>query len=206
MAATNMLLWLTPFLILPVSWLFYKFVPLRKARYILYAVILAAAFTLDLYSVSFRRGMVDTGVRMMVCFIVAEYFWNIGRIAKGNIFASLLIIALCSYGAYYWRWFAAGPQHASQLWKPAIVSTFTTDRAEYRVVDCDLFNPLHPARDIKLLKQIGSFPVEKLIKAYRTPQGYYLTPFSCKWSITPVGVKVDLYDDDRKEWTLGEGF
>jgi hypothetical protein len=141
-----------------------------------------------------------------VCFIFAEYLWNVPRIVKGKIFKIVLIIALCSYGAYHWRWIAAGPLNGRQLWEPALLSTFKPGRMEYRVVDCDLFNPLHPARDIKLLKQIGPFPVEKLIKAYRTPDGYYRTPYTCKWSITPVGVRMDLYDKERKEWTLGEGF
>lgn len=206
MTVTYTLLWLFPLLILPVSWLFYKFVPLRKVRYILYALILAAAFTLDLYTISFRSGCVDTGITMLVSFIIGEYFWNIGSIAKGKIFKFLLIIALCSYGAYHWRWIIAGPIHGRQLWEPVLLSTFKPERSEYRVVDCNLFDPLHPARDIKLLKQIGSLPIEKLIKAYRTPQGYYLTSYTCKWSITPVGVRVELYDKGRKEWTLGEGF
>jgi hypothetical protein len=202
---TDIFLWLVPLFVFPASWLFYTFIPLRKLRYSIYAFFLAGAFILDLYTISFRSGRVDTGISVMVSFIVAEYFWNVRRIAKGNVFNFLFIIAIGFWGAYYWRWVAMGPLNGRQLWEPTVLSTFKPEQTEYRVVDSDLFDPLHPARDIKLLKQTGSFPVEKLIKTYRTPQGYYRTQYTCKWSITSLGVKVDLYDKDRKEWTLGEG-
>jgi hypothetical protein len=200
------MLWLVPLLVLPASWFFYACVPVRKARYVLYALILASAFVLDLFNISFRGAMVDTGVRMLVCFIVAEYFWNVGRIAKGKRFKALLIVALCSYGAYHWHWIAAGPSNARGLWEPVVASTFKAEKAQYRVVDRDLFDPLHPAREIKLMRRIGSLPVEKLIKTYRTPEGYYRTRYTCKWSIQPLGIRMDLYEGDEKRWTMGEGY
>jgi hypothetical protein len=202
----NVFLWLVPLLILPVSWLFYKYLPLRRPRYIVYAVALAAAFMLDIFNVSFRFSTAGTCVRMAVCFILAEYFWNIGRVVKGKTFRLLMIVALCSYGVYYRHWIAAGPSSGWNLWKQTVLSEFRVETSEYRVIDKDLCNRFHPARDIKLLKRIGSLPMEKLVKAYRTPGGYYKTVYTCKWSIQPLGVRMDLYDNDRKEWTLGEGY
>ena len=204
--ATNILLWLVPLLIIPLSWSFYKYVPFRKPRYVLYVAVLTVAFVLDLNHVSFRNGTIDTVFLMLVCFVVAEFFWNIRLVAKGKQFSVLLIIAICLYGAYYRHWIAAGPPNAPKLWNPVVMSAFKAENAEYRVLEQDLFDRRHPAREIRLLKKAGFLPLEKQINAYRTPEGFYLTPFSCKWSITPVGVRADIYDKDRKEWTLGEGF
>lgn len=202
----DVFLWLAPLLVLPASWVFYKVIPFRKQRYCIYAVALVAAFTLDLFHVSFSNGMVNTGSRMFVCFMVAELFWNIGRLAKGKLLTVLAIVALCLYGAYFHRWIAAGPAKGRELWAPVVASSFKVDNIEYRVIDSDRFDRRRPSREITLVKQTGRFPLEKLINAYRTPEGYYKTAITYKWSISPLGVRLDLCDKNNKLRTMGEGF
>ena len=66
----KILLWLVPLLVIPVSYVFCRYVPLRKARYYLYAVVLIAAFFLNLFQISFwnelfeRAGGRDRGGRL----------------------------------------------------------------------------------------------------------------------------------------------
>ncbi len=202
----KILLWLVPLLVIPVSYVFCRYVPLRKARYYLYAVVLIAAFFLNLFQISFWNELFDAIEFILINFICMEFFWNLLRVKSRKLFCVFLAVALCIYGFELRRWIIAGPNHARELWKPFTASIYHRGNVEYAVREHDLFNMVHPARLLVLSKKLGGLPFEKQISSYRTPEGFGYADFTYKWSETGQGVRLDLHTAGYRLWTMGEGF
>ena len=200
------LLWSIPLFIVPVSYVFYRYVPLRKARYCFYAGALIAAFFLNLFRISFWNELFDTVEFIFVNFICAEFFWNLLRVKSRKLFRVFLVIALCLFGIGLKRWIVAGPNHARELWKPHTASTYHRGNDNYAVREHELFTIVHPARLLVLSKQLGILPFEKQISSYHTPGGFGYADFTYKWSETNQGVRCDLHTAGYRLWTMGEGF
>ncbi len=205
-----MLLWAAPLLIIPIAYLFFRFLPFRKPRYIGYGVVLAAAFFLNLFRCSFHNGLFDTILLLVVNFIAAEFFWNLLRIKRIKLFLPLLFLALMLYGLQFRRWLESGPEHGWELWKDAVASTYRTDSVLYTLRERKLFyvKKERPPRLLILSKQVGSSPFEREISRHETPPGFDETDFIYVWSATPQGARLDLHVPgfDRQIWTMGEGF
>jgi hypothetical protein len=184
----NVLLWLVPVVILPASFLAYRFLPFRSLRYYGWNEI------------------VDTGLFFLVNFIFADYFWNIVKVKNRRLVISLVIIGVGIFGAIHCNWIAAGPANAWKLWNPGAVSSYTLGQVQYAVKDRDLFRIIKPARILTLSQRLGKWPLEKQIHAYRTPEDFSRTIFNYKWSETDQGVRVDLGTAGYTLWTMGEGF
>ena len=202
---TDMFLWSVPFLLIPLSYVFYRVVPLRKIRYYSYLIILVAAFFLSLFHLTFHNDMVDTGEIFLINFILWEFFWFVGRVVKGKFFFVVLLLVLGLYGLENQRWIVAGSANASKLWKPVIATSYNHNNVWYFVKEKDCFNSKRPARLLTLTRKVKFPGLEKQIYTYRTPKGYYLEPFSYKWSDEP-GVHLEIKHGDRTLWTMGEGF
>jgi hypothetical protein len=200
--------WAVPFFLIPIAYLFYRFLPLRKVRYIGYAILLIAAFFLDLFRLSFHKDIFDTVLRLGVTFILAEFFWNLLRLKKMKLFSVLAVIALGLFALEFKQWMAGGPAHGRELWSEKVASTYRTETAFYYLKDREIFEPGHPGRELILSRQVGSSPFERKISRYPTPKGFKETDFLYAWSTTPQGVRLDLHVPgfDRQIWTMGEGF
>jgi hypothetical protein len=202
----KLLLWLVPLSVVPASYVVYRYCPLRKARYYFYAVVLIAAFFLNLFRISFWNELFDTVEFVSINFICAEFFWNLLRVKSRKLFRVFLVMALCLFGIGLKRWIVAGPNHARELWKPCTASTYHRGSDNYAVREHELFTIFHPARLLVLSKQMGILPFEKQIGSYRTPKGYGYADFTYKWSETSQGVRLDLHTAGYRLWTMGEGF
>lgn len=203
---TKYALWSIPFLIIPVSYIFFRYVPLRKIRYCCYCIVLVAAFFLNLFRVSFHNEIFDTVLVMAVNLIFAEFFWNLLRLKSPKMFRILLAVALLAYCVEFRQWLIAGPNHGWELWKPYTASTFRRGEVHYSIKERDLFDVFRPARLMVLSRQAAVPFLEKELSTYRTPQGFRYTDFTYKWSITPQGVRLDLATAGYTLWTMGEGF
>ena len=206
----SILLWAAPFPVVSVAYLFFRFLPFRRARYIGYGVVLAAAFFQNLFRCSFHNSLFDTILLLVVNFIAAEFFWNLLRLKKLKLFLVLMILTLCIYGLEFKRWIASGPEHGWELWKDTVDSTYRADSVLYTLRERKLFyvNWKRPPRLLILSKQIGSSPFEREISWHETPPGFDETDFIYVWSTTPQGARLDLHIPgfDRQIWTMGEGF
>jgi hypothetical protein len=206
----SILLWAAPFLVIPVTYFFFRFLPFRKARYTGYGVLLAAAFFQNLFCCSFHNDLFDTILLLAVNFIAAEFFWNLLRLKKMKLFLVLLILALGFYGLQFRRWIASGPEHGWELWKDTVASTYRADSVLYTLRERKLFDVKreHPPRLLILSKRIGFSPFEREISHHETPPGFDETDFIYVWSTTSQGARLDLHVPgfDRQIWTMGEGF
>jgi len=202
----NLLLWLVPAFVVPVSYLFYRYLPFRKVRYLIYSLLLIAAFFLNLFQISFWNELFDTVEFILINFIVAEFIWNLLKIKRPKIFIVLFLIALCLYGFELKRWMIAGPDHAAILWKPLTASTYRRDAVDYAVREYELFKRGHQVSVLVLSKRTGALLFEKQIGSYRTPEGFGDAEFSYQWSRTDQGIRLDLYAAGYRLWTMGEGF
>jgi hypothetical protein len=202
----GILLWLVPLFVLPAGYFFYRYVSLRKTRYCFYAAVLVTAFFLNLFEISFWNEIWDTALVLLINFICAEFFLNLLRLKKKKLFLVLFAVALCLYAFEFKRWIIAGPQHAAELWKPYVASTYRCGKTTYAIKEHDLFDSSRPARLLVLTRQIGSWPFETTISTYRTPEGFRYTDFIYTWSGTDQGVRLDISTVGYKLWTMGEGF
>jgi len=199
-------LWSVPLLVIPASYVSWRYLPFRRTRWCLYAVALVAAFFLNLFHVSFWNELFDAVELMAINFIVAELFWNLLNVKKRKLFRIVFIIALCAYGFELRHWFAAGPNHAAELWKLPAASTWRRGSDSYAVREYVLYASHRPARSIVLWKRMGKWPFEKQIKSYRTPAGFGDAVIVYQWSETSDGVRLDLHAAGYNLWTMGEGF
>jgi hypothetical protein len=200
------LLWSVPLLVIPAGYLCWRYVPLRKFRYCLYALVLIAAFALNLFQVSFRDHIFDAVELMAVNFICAEFFWRFFKVKSKKIFMTLSIIALCAYGFGFRHWLAAGPGHAVELWKALPAGTYNRGSDVYAVTERVLYASVWPAREIVLSKRFGTWPFEKQMKTYRTPRGFGSIVITYSWSETDEGIRLDIHAAGKRLWTMGEGF
>ena len=209
----NLLLWALPILIIPASYVFSRYIPWRKGRYYFYTAVLAAAFCLNLFGLSFHCGMYDRILLLGINFILAEFIWNFSRKRKKRLLSAGLALAvvsaLCLFNFDFPRWLTGGCGNAWGLWNDTVASTYRMNGSVYSLSDRDLFDVKHPARLLILSKKIGAWPFERKIShPYHTLDGFYRTAFICKWSNNGAGVRLDLYVPgfDRQIWTMGEGF
>lgn len=202
----KVLLWSIPFLVIPASFVFWKYFPFRKARWCLYAVVLIAAFFMNLSHVSFRNELFDVAGWIGVNFILAEFFWNLLKVKNRNLFMIVFILALCAYGFEFRHWFAAGTENVYRLWAPQAAGTYRRGSSSYTVREYVLYCSVRPTRSIVLSKQLGKTLFEKQMKRYRTPRGYGGVAITYRWSDTPEGIRLDIYAAGRRIWTMGEGF
>lgn len=199
-------LWSVPLLVIPASYLSWRYLPFRKVRWCFYALILIAAFILNFMQVSFWNGLFDAVELMLVNFICAEFFWNLLKVKNRQLFRVVFLIALCAYGFEFRHWLAAGPNHAAKLWDPPAADTFRRGSDSYAVREYVLYASIIPARSVVLWKRLGKWPFEKQIKSYRTPAGFGDAVISYQWSETSDGVRLDLHAAGYRLWTMGEGF
>jgi hypothetical protein len=200
------LLWVAPLFIVPLSYFFYRYMPLRKFRYYFYLLVLLTAFFLNLFQISFWNELFDTVEFIVVNFIFAEFFWNLLRMKARKLFRVLFVIALCLFAFGLRHWIMAGPDHATELWKPVTASTYRCGQVNYAVREHNRFAGDHPVRLLVLARQVGNMPFEKQISIYHTPKGFGDAKFSYQWSKTDQGVRLDLHAAGYHLWTMGEGF
>ena len=203
----NYLLWSIPLLIIPASLLSFRFLPFPGARRYCYGGVLAVAFFLNFFRVSFWNETVDTIELLCVNFILAEFFWMFFlKVKNRRIFTALFVIALCAYGFEFRHWLAAGTAHARELWSTPAASAYTRGRDRYVVREHVLYAAERPSRQIILSKRLGGWLLEKQIKSYRTPRGFGNVGITYTWSETGEGVRLDLHAAGYKLWTMGEGY
>jgi len=199
-------LWSLPLLIIPASLIVSRYFPFRKLRYGCYALVLAAAFVFNLFNASFWNEIADTGMILLVNFIFADFFWNILAIKNRRIVLSFIIIGAVAFGTIHFRWIVSGPSQVEKFINPGPVSLFTIEGIQYAVKERNLFYLGKPARILTLARKFKEWPFEKEIHSYRTPDGFYGTNFTYKWSETDQGARVDLRTAGYTLWTMGEGF
>jgi hypothetical protein len=199
-------LWSLPLLIIPASLIVSRYFPFRKLRYGCYAVVLAAAFVCNLFRASFWSEIADTSLFLLINFIFADFFWNILQIKNRRIVLSFIIIGAVAFGAIHFRWIVSGPSPVEKFINPGPVSLFTREGIRYAIKERDLFYLKKPARIYTLARKFEKWPLEKEIHSYRTPDGFYGTNFTYKWSETDQGARVDLRTAGYTLWTMGEGF
>jgi hypothetical protein len=202
----KLLLWSIPLMIVPASYVSFRYVPFRKVRWRCYAAVLAGAFVLNLPGISFWNEFFDAVELVCVNFILAEYFWILLKVKNRRLFRVLLLAALCAYGVEFRHWLAAGPGHALELWNAPAASTYRRGNDVYAVREYGLYASVRPARSIVLWKKLGAWPFEKQIKSYRTPAGFGDIGITYRWSETNEGVRLDIHAAGYRLWTMGEGF
>jgi hypothetical protein len=199
-------LWSLPLLIIPVSFIVSRFFPFRKIRYGCYAMVLVTAFAFNLFRASFWNEIADTGMILLINFIFADFFWNILAIKNRKIVLSFIVIGTVVFGTVHFRWIVSGPTHVDTFINPGPVSLFTRDEIQYAVKERKLFYLKKPVRIFTLARKFKNWPFETEIHSYRTPDGFYGTTFSYKWTETDQGARVDLRTAGYTLWTMGEGF
>jgi hypothetical protein len=202
----NIFLWSAPLLVIPASFIVNRYLPFKRARYYLYAAILTAAFFFNLFRVSFLNEIFDTCLFIAVNFILADFFWNILHVKARMLVVWVVVLGFILFGGIHLRWLYAGYGNAWKLWNPSTVSSYALGDVQYAVKDRDLFFIRKPARELKLVRRLGKWPLEKHISSYRTPEGFSRTNFSYIWTETGLGVRVDLRTAGYILWTMGEGF
>ncbi|MDR0306402.1 MAG: hypothetical protein LBI42_06135 [Chitinispirillales bacterium] len=196
--------WILPIAVIVLGFIFNRWVPLRKVRYSLYAVILFTAFIFDLNKIAFASDTVNSLSYLTILIALSEIVW-ICEAKKNRLLLGGALIVFAPLFIYVYT--AAMvilpfPCHSS---KNAVVDRFSCGSTAYvlrKRPSLDIFEPGH----IYILcraKGVGLF--EKRVDRYTTPQGYYSACISPKHQCMADGIKIDLYvDNNYVLWSLGE--
>lgn len=198
------IVWLFPLLILPVGFVLFKFVPFKRVRFFIYALILVAAFFFDLFKVSFRSGIFDNILFFSVLLIVTEFVWGIAakfkkRIISGIVLALYLPVFLFLNSA----WLRADTENIDMR-RNSVVDSHECSFAEYSLekrLSRDLFDSSYV---YTLNRFIPGTPLEEQIDTYTTQEGYFRAQFDYVWNCVDDGVKLDLVVGKDILWSLGE--
>jgi hypothetical protein len=197
---------LVPFLVLTVSYLSFRYAPLRKQRLILYFCFLAGIIATDTVYISFTNDLFDAIIYQTALFMCYEYFFSFLQKRKKVTKKVLLPLGIILFIMINTEWFSFGLPTMQCLWKTPVVTSYTKGKYTYAVKDLIRIRNFSCKRTFLYKKQYASWPVEKTIKAYTIPRGYERSIFSYTW-ITKVttGLQVDLNVDSYILWSLGEG-
>lgn len=200
------ILWLLPLWVIVLSYVCFRFLPLRKERLWLYAAAFVVILGFDLFRLSFACDAIDTVVRYAVLFMLAEFFWLFSLLRSRRVFGVVAVLCgLICVGAHR-QWIVATPLRVSLLCTTSVAGTCDKGRIKYLVKESRSPDPSRPHRTFGLTKRLCHSPFEKFIGSYTTQEGYHDAVFSCNWQTTPDGVRLDLVGDETLLWTLGEGF
>lgn len=205
MGISNILLWTTPLLLIPASFLAHKFIGFRTFRYYLYTVILFGAFFLNLTGYSFKYDVLDKVLYLVVAFSLMEIYWVLISRKKRNIKIIFSCAAIVLFAVGFEKWIIVGPGHFNRFWDNQLTGTFNLKSKQWYLKERDNCKLKNPSRELTLSRSRTWSPLEKRINSY-VPDGYYGMGFSFKWSKTSAGARVDIVASPDTLWTLGEGF
>ncbi len=195
--------WLFPVFIIPLSFCLNRWVPYKKIRYTVYVLILAAAFFLDLFKVSFRSELIDNVMFFSVQVIITEFFFNLLKTRK-KIWAALVTISFTVFFFYTnSAWLMAGSSH-NELRRNTTIEVYKNAHGDYALEKRLSRNFRHPSYVYVLNRNISRTPFEEQIDSYLTQDGYFKAKFLTKWEDTKDGVKLDLIVEKDTLWSLGE--
>jgi hypothetical protein len=201
------MLWLCPVVTIPASYLVFRYLPQRALRLKAYAVMLVAVMVIDMFQVSFAQDWIDTLVRLMCLYMLAELFWLVTLLKVKKI---AMVVVVAGIGVFIWGnlgWLKAGPSVIPQIWNTWTVDRYHGPKDVYVIKERRTVAASgEQARVFRLAKLIGKVPFEQTIKPFTTKKGYLNSEFSFVWHDIPEGVRVDVMVDGGVIWTLGEGF
>jgi len=203
MSILTILLWLVPFLILPLAYVTARRIPFRKERFFTYFILLLILLFKGLFKLSFTIAAADTLLSMLVLFMVAELFWAFNRFKSKKVFVILIVLFLIPYSAYLFNWITNGPVYNVQYWKTMELGRKANGTGVYFVKD--MRNAARLNHTIGLYKRTAVPVLYKQIDEFITGKGYFKTSFACRWSETKHGVKADICDGPTVVWSIGEG-
>jgi len=195
--------WLLPFLVLAAGYVSNKVNYLKPVRNKLYIFILFCAFLLDLTSLSFVNGYIDTVRYLIVTFILCDIGFSILRIKKVVIKAILVILGATLFLYTFSGWIFDGPSKVMEHCLNKQLDTYVNSKQNTYFVRQHV-NYLLKRRTMSLYR-VKQVPVmEQRIRDYKVPSGYLSSEFTFGWSNTANGVRLDLISGKDTLWTLGE--
>jgi hypothetical protein len=197
--------WFAPAMVIPLSYMSFRYLPGRRLRLWLYFVVLVAVGVFDLFRLSFTAELADLLLRQAVLFMVAEFIWLIALIRSPVAVATAALVVAGLWAAANRDWLGAGPRGVAYVWRAPVASSHPAGSSTYVVKERKRPFEDPPHRRFVLMKRFSSVPVEQTIKSYTTPEGYYRSAFGFAWHTAPQGVRVDLWVGPDTLWTLGVG-
>lgn len=201
----DILRWFAPALVIPSSYVAFRYLPGRRVRLWVYFVVLVALMVFDLFRLSLVSDLADLLLRQAVLFMVAEFLWLIALIRSRWALVTAAALIGVLWAVTNRAWLEAGPGEVPHLWRGRPAASYEDAPFTYVVEEHEVPFGEPPYRRFTLTKRRPPFPVEQKIKSYTTPEGYYRTPFHFAWRDTPEGVRVNLVAGPDTLWTLGEG-
>ncbi len=192
-----------PFVLIPLSYLLFRWNRFKNERVYIYLLILFSAFLFDLMSISFRNQLFGLLFNFAVFVTLAQMIWVILRL-KGRIVPLVLSsIAFSSYLLITIFWLVTAQPPESRMTTRQIDRyrageiTYTLSRRLSRKVGG------YPAYVFSLNRLIPATPFKKHLDSYVTPEGYFNSEYSVNWRETSEGVLLDLVADEDTLWSLG---
>lgn len=195
--------WLFPLLIIPTSYVLFRFVPFRKVRFQVYAVILVMAFFFDLFKISFKSEVLDSVLYFSVLGIITEFVWNSTKLKRKIISGAVLVLFLPGFLYLNSAWLRAGADQR-EFRRNTVVDVHSCNSVEYALEKRLSRNWSDSSYKYILNRSIPRSPLEKQIDTYTTREGYFQAQFEYVWNCVDEGVKLDLVVGKDTLWSLGE--
>jgi hypothetical protein len=197
--------WLLPFFVLVSGYISNKTNAFKKVRNKLYILILFCAFLLDLTSLSFVNGYVDTIRYLIVTFVMCDIGFNILRIKKVVFKTIMMLLGVTAFLYAYSGWILDGPSRVMEHCLEKQLDTYVNNTHNTYFVRQHV-NYLLKNKTLSLY-EVKKVPfLEKRLSSFKVPEGYISSEFTFGWSNTAKGVRMNLISGKDTLWTLGKGF
>ena len=203
----QMLLWLTPLLMLAAGFLTSMVTRFRLTRYGLYCGILFIAFLFDLQSKSFCNDKYDLLFMQFVVWVFSDFFWRVARRKNRIIRIAGVGIGLLIFIWNYHEWILVGPSSLNRLWNARVLTEKNAKKTVYYVKErCSVGFGKETRCNLVLLKRVYPPFLEQRIDQFQIPEGYGKAEISFVWQRIEELQIVQVIGNRDTLWTLTEKF
>ncbi|MBN1759864.1 MAG: hypothetical protein JW863_16170 [Chitinispirillaceae bacterium] len=203
----QMLLWLTPVLMLAVGFLSSMVTRFRFTRYGIYCLILFIAFLFDLQSKSFFNDRYDLIFTQLLVWVFADFFWRMVRRKNRILRIAGLVIGLVVFVWNYYEWIIVGPASLNRLWNAQVLTEKNAKKTVYFVKKrCPVRFRKESTCNLVLLKRVVPSFLEQRIDLFQVPEGYEAANLTFVWQRIEELETVQVIGNNDTLWTLTEKF
>jgi hypothetical protein len=194
--------WLIPFMILPLSWVAFRYLPRRRLRLTIYFFLFVTALIFDLFHVSFASDAIDLVIVGGITFMAAEYLWLVSLLHKKRLTRVAVLLFFLLQLAAARHWIAGGPQHHHRLWQSKQVAQVRHHNQAFVITERSRPGFAETLRSFSMKRLLAHGLFERTLDTWTVPEGYSRADYTGRWIESPWGIQHQVLLDNTPLWTL----
>lgn len=198
----DVVLWISPFILLSAGFFTAGIRRFRFGRIGLYVLIFLAAFILDLQATSFKTDVMDSIFSLIVLLMLSDLFWRIVRLKTRVLRFAGILVGLILFITFYHDWITDGPEGLTRKHSAEVIANHQNGKQKFYLKKKYVKNDTLTEQAYVLFKERGFHLLEQYCNRYSLPEGYENAEVSFKWINKGKITEVRIIGDKDTLWTL----